>query len=103
MERMMDDGYDVVAVKYPMLLTVVKDLNEPRVPSLKGKMKAKKAEIQVLSAEDVGADSAKIGLAGSPTQVVDVFPPPPRGERALLTGSIDEQVEQLVEKLAVYL
>ncbi len=103
MERMMDDGYDVVAVKYPMLLTVVKDLNEPRVPSLKGKMKAKKAEIQVLSAEDVGADSAKIGLAGSPTQVVDVFPPPPRGERALLTGSIDEQIEQLVEKLAVYL
>lgn len=103
MERMMDDGYDVVAVQYPTLITVVKDLNEPRVPSLKGKMKSKKAEIQMLSAEDVGADPAKIGLAGSPTQVVDVFPPPPRGERAILTGSIDEQVEQLVTKLAVYL
>lgn len=103
MERMMDDGYDVVAVEYPVLLTVVKDLNEPRVPSLKGKMKAKKVEILVLSAEDVGADSTKIGLAGSPTQVVDVFPPPPRGERAILTGSLDEQVEQLVEKLAAYL
>ena len=103
MERMMDDGYDVLAAEYPLLLTVVKDLNTPRVPSLKGKMKAKKAEIQVFSAEDVGADSAKIGLAGSPTQVVDVFPPPPRGERSLLTGSIDEQVKQLVEKLAVYL
>ncbi|MCF8055563.1 MAG: electron transfer flavoprotein subunit beta/FixA family protein [Desulfocapsa sp.] len=103
MERMMDDGYDVLAVEYPALITVVKDLNEPRVPSLKGKMKAKKAEIQVFSAEGVGADPAKIGLAGSPTQVVDVFPPPPRGERAILTGSIDEQIEQLVVKLAVYL
>jgi electron transfer flavoprotein alpha/beta subunit len=103
MERMMDDGYDVVAVEYPVLLTVVKDLNEPRVPSLKGKMKSKKAVIEVLSAEDVGADSSCIGLAGSPTQVVDVFPPPPRGERAILTGTIDEQVEQLVDKLAVYL
>ncbi len=103
MERMMDDGYDVLAAGYPLLLTVVKDINEPRVPSLKGKMKAKKAEIMILSAEDVGADPRKIGLAGSPTQVVDVFPPPPRGERALLTGSIDEQVKQLVEKLAVYL
>ncbi len=103
MERMMDDGYDVVAVDYPVLLTVVKDLNEPRVPSLKGKMKSKKAIIEVLSAEDVGADSSCIGLAGSPTEVVDVFPPPPRGERAMLTGTIDEQVEQLVEKLAVYL
>ncbi len=103
MERMMDDGYDVLAAGYPLLLTVVKDINEPRVPSLKGKMKAKKAEITILSADDVGADPRKIGLAGSPTQVVDVFPPPPRGERALLTGSIDEQVKQLVEKLAVYL
>ncbi len=103
MERMMDDGYDVVAVQYPALLTVVKDLNEPRVPSLKGKMRSKKAKIAVFSAEDVGADASCIGLAGSPTQVVDVFPPPPRGERAMLTGTIDEQVEQLVEKLAVYL
>ena len=103
MERMMDDGYDVVAVDYPALITVVKDLNEPRVPSLKGKMKSKKAEIKMLSAEDIGADPAKIGLGGSPTQVVDVFPPPPRGERAILTGSLDEQVEQLVTKLAVYL
>ncbi len=103
MERMMDDGYDVVAVQYPALLTVVKDLNEPRVPSLKGKMRSKKAKIEVFSAEDVGADASCIGLAGSPTQVVDVFPPPPRGERAMLTGTIDEQVAQLVEKLAVYL
>lgn len=103
MERMMDDGFDVLAVPCPALLTVVKDINVPRVPSLKGKMKAKKAEIKVLSAADVGADPDKIGLAGSPTQVVDVFPPPPRGERALLTGSIDEQVEQLVERLAAYL
>ena len=51
MERMMDDGYDVVAVQYPALITVVKDLNEPRVPSLKGKMKSKKAEIQMFAAE----------------------------------------------------
>ncbi len=103
MERMMDDGYDVVAVSSPVLLTVVKDLNEPRVPSLKGKMKSKKASIEVLSAEDIGADPARIGLGGSPTQVVDVFPPPARGEQAMLTGTVDEQVEQLVEKLAIYL
>ncbi len=103
LERMMDDGYDVVAVPTPALLTVVKDLNEPRVPSLKGKMRAKKAEFKVLSAADIGADTACIGLQGSPTQVVDVFPPPPRGERAILTGSVEEQIEQLVEKLAPYL
>lgn len=102
-ERMMDDGYDVLEAPYPLLITVVKDINQPRVPSLKGKMKAKKAEIIVYSAKDIGADPTCIGLPGSPTQVVKVFPPEPRGEQAMLTGSVDEQVEQLVEKLKPYL
>jgi electron transfer flavoprotein beta subunit len=102
-ERMMDDGFDVVAVDYPALLTVVKDINEPRVPSLKGKMKAKKAEIARLSAEAIGADPTCIGLPGSPTKVVNVFPPTARGERAVLTGTLDEQIDQLVDKLLPYL
>jgi electron transfer flavoprotein beta subunit len=103
LERMMDDGYDVIKVDYPALLTVVKDVNEPRVPSLKGTMRAKKAVIRTMNAKDINADPASIGLPGSPTQVVKVFPPEPRGERALLTGTIDEQVEQLVMKLRPYL
>ena len=102
-ERMMDDGHDVVEVCYPALLTVVKDINEPRVPSLKGKMKAKKSEITRFSAEDIGAEPGCIGLPGSPTQVVKVFPPQPRGERAVLSGTLDEQIDQLVEKLQAYL
>jgi electron transfer flavoprotein beta subunit len=102
-ERMMDDGYDVVEAPLPALLTVVKDINEPRVPSLKGKMKAKKAAIQVLTAASINADPACIGLPGSPTQVAKVFPPEARGERSLLTGTLDEQIDQLVEKLTPYL
>ncbi len=102
-ERMMDDGFDIVELDFPALLTVVKDINEPRVPSLKGKMKAKKAKIETLTAEDIDADPACIGLPGSPTQVVKVFPPPQRGDRSLLTGTVDEQIEQLVEKLRPYL
>ncbi len=102
-ERMMDDGYDVVAVDYPVLLTVVKDINEPRVPSLKGKMKAKKETILHLNAADIGAEPAAIGLAGSPTRVVKVFPPEARGGRAMLSGTVDEQVAQLAERLRRYL
>ncbi len=102
-ERMMGDGYDVVEVEYPALFTVVKDINEPRVPSLKGKMKAKKATITMLTAGDIEADPASLGLSGSPTQVVKVFPPEPRGERAILSGTVDEQIEQLVAKLKPYL
>lgn len=102
-ERMMDDGYDVVAVDYPVLLTVVKNINEPRVPSIKGKMKAKKVEITKFNAQTIGADPACIGLPGSPTKVVNVFPPLARGERTVLTGTLDEQIDQLVDRLLPYL
>lgn len=102
-ERMMDDGYDVVAVDYPVLLTVVKDINQPRVPSLKGKMRAKKVEIRRLTAADIDAEPGCIGLPGSPTQVVRVFPPEVRGHRAIFTGSLDEQIDQLLDSLKPYL
>jgi electron transfer flavoprotein beta subunit len=84
-------------------MTVVKDINEPRVASLKGKMKAKKTEIQQLSAADIGADPQCIGLAGSPTQVVRVFSPEPRGDRKIFSGSVAEQVDQLVACLKAHL
>lgn len=103
LERMMDDGFDVVQVPLPALLTVVKDINDPRVASLKGKMKAKKAEITVLSGADIGAEEECIGLAGSPTQVVDVFTPEPRGDRTVFHGPPAEQVDQLVKELKSYL
>jgi electron transfer flavoprotein beta subunit len=103
LERMMDDGYDVLTVDFPALLTVVKDINEPRVPSLKGKMRAKKVEIRRLTAADIGADPACIGLPGSPTQVVKVFPPESRGQRTVFTGSLDEQIGQLADNLKSYL
>lgn len=102
-ERMMDDGYDVLRLPLPALLTVVKDINEPRVASLKGKMKAKKAKCTVLSAADIEADAGNIGLAGSPTQVVRVFSPEARSDRTIFTGSVQEQVAQLVDRLRPYL
>ncbi len=96
-ERMMDDGYDTLAVQLPALITVVKESNTPRVPSLKGKMRAKKAEIERLDAEKIGADAECIGLPGSPTQVVKVFAPKARGGRQELAGTLDEQLESLTD------
>lgn len=103
LHRLMDDGFDEVAIPLPGLLTVVKEINVPRVPSLKGKMKAKNLSIKTLSADDIEADADSIGLPGSTTQVVKVFAPEFKGERAMLSGTVDEQVEQLVNKLEPYL
>ena len=103
LHRLMDDGYDEVEIPLPGLLTVVKEINEPRVPSLKGKMKAKSLSIRSLNAGDIEADADSIGLPGSTTQVVKVFAPEFKGERAMLEGTVDEQVAQLVEKLERYM
>lgn len=98
-ERMMDEGHDVVETSLPALITVVKEINQPRLPSLKGKMKAKSLKMTALTAKDIEADGNLIGLKGSPTKVVRIFPPAPRGRREILSGSIEQQVEQVAKKL----
>ncbi len=98
-ERLTDDGYDRLEVDLPALITVVKEIGEPRMPSLRAKMAAKKKEIPVWSAADIGAAPERIGLAGSLTAVRKVFPPPVRGEREMIAGSPVEQAGKLLQRL----
>jgi len=95
-ERMMEEGYEVIEVPLPALLTVVKEINEPRLPSLKGMMKAKSAKITVLSQKELNLNPQDIGLCGSPTQVVKIFTPAQRKGGQVLTGEIPEVAAQLV-------
>lgn len=99
LQRMMEDGYDLLEMSLPALITVVKEINTPRLPSLKGMMASKKAVIPVWNAETIGAESAKIGLTGSPTWVSKIFTPPPRVGGEMLEGDPAEQAKKLVEKL----
>lgn len=98
-QRLMDDGYDVVETPLPVLLTVVKELNVPRLPSLKGKMAAKKAVITKMTAADIEAEEQNIGLKGSPTQVKNIFAPQAKGDRRVLEGTAEQQVDALVAEL----
>ncbi len=72
-----DDGVEVVEVQLPALVTVLDTINEPRLATIKTKMAANKAKIDVLTADDLGIDAAAVG-AGSPTKVVKTFAPPKR-------------------------
>jgi electron transfer flavoprotein alpha/beta subunit len=98
-QRLMDDGYDIIEAAFPVLLTVVKELNEPRLPSLKGKMAAKKAVIKKWGKADISADENDLGLKGSPTQVKNIFTPDPRSGRKMLEGTPEEQVDALIQEL----
>lgn len=97
--RMMDDGYEVVETKPPVLFTVVKEINEPRPPSLKRKIAAKNLQVPVWTINDLNVDEEMIGLRGSPTQVLKIFPPEAKGEREILQGKLEEQVDRLIIEL----
>ena len=98
-ERMLEDGNETIKSELPCALTVVKEIGEPRLPSLRGKMAAKKAEITVWKASDIGCEPEKCGLNGSPTKVVKIFTPEARGDGEILTGEPEETVAALVDKL----
>ncbi|MEW5804807.1 MAG: electron transfer flavoprotein subunit beta/FixA family protein [bacterium] len=99
-ERLMEDGYEIVNIRMPCLLTVVKEINEPRFPSLKGKMRARKLEIPTWSAEDLEAgEMENFGLSGSPTQVRTIFPPPARGKGEIFGGEASVMAQTLLERL----
>ncbi|MEK7813514.1 MAG: electron transfer flavoprotein subunit beta/FixA family protein, partial [Candidatus Desantisbacteria bacterium] len=98
-EQELEDGCEIVEVERPCLLTVTKQANNPRIPSLKNSMRAKKAEIPVWKAADIDADEARIGLAGSATQVVKIFEPPRRTDSRILQGDVEKIVTELVGEL----
>ncbi len=98
-QRMTEDGYEVIEMPLPAIITVVKEINEPRLPSIKNMMRAKKAVVSILTAEDVGADIEKCGLKGSPTQVVQTFVPVHNVNSEMIEGEPEEQAKKLVEKL----
>ncbi len=75
LHRETDDGYEIIQCKLPVLITVLKILNEPRYPSIRGILIAKRKEIKVLKSVDLEADYSKLGADGSPTQVVNIFTP----------------------------
>lgn len=95
-ERLMEEGYEIIEVPLPALLTVVKEINEPRLPSLRGMMRAKQAKITVWTAQDIQAEPESLGLKGSPTRVVKIFTPPPRQGGQVFQGDTSEVVEKVV-------
>ncbi len=96
-ERMLEEGFEIIETPLPALLTVVKEINEPRIPSLRGLMKAKSAKITMLTQKELELDPQQIGLCGSPTQVVKIFTPKPRIGGQILTGEIVDIAKQLVD------
>jgi electron transfer flavoprotein beta subunit len=100
-KRQTEFGYDVIEAPLPAVVAVSDAINEPRYPSLKGIMGAKRKPQETLSLADLGIDSSEAGEAGSATRVLGVNAPPPRGESRRVEddgNGAQTIVEFLVEK-----
>ncbi len=98
-ERMTEWGYQVIETPLPALFTVVKEINVPRLPSLRGRLKAKSTEIPHWRLEDIKADKDLVGLRGSPTRVIKIFTPEYKKEGERFEGSPSEAADRLLKFL----
>jgi electron transfer flavoprotein beta subunit len=96
-----DCGYVVLKAQLPLLLTVTKVINEPRLPSIKGRMKANRATIPVWTAADIGVGKEEVGLKASPTRVAKIFNLTQRGQGEIITDSdAGVAVKRLLDRLS---
>ena len=102
--RMLEDGYMTIRAKTPCLITCVKELNEPRYPSVAGIMGCFRKPITVLTYEDLKDEPLiepdTIGLRGSPTNIAKSFTPPLKGEGVMLAGADKSTVTDLTARLS---
>jgi len=98
-ERALEDGYEVIEVEKPCLMTVIKELNTPRYMSVIKIEDAYNEDITVWNEHSLRIDPKNAGIKASPTQVLRVFIPPPKGAGEMLSGSVPEMAAELVAKL----
>ncbi|MCM8757019.1 MAG: electron transfer flavoprotein subunit beta/FixA family protein [Candidatus Omnitrophica bacterium] len=97
--RLMEDHYETLALPLPSLITVVKEINEPRLPSLRGLLRAKKAEIPVWGASNISGKIEFFGQEGSPTRVVECWHPEIKAEGKVVKGEPEQLAQILYETL----
>jgi electron transfer flavoprotein beta subunit len=101
--RLVEDGYEVLEAAAPCVLTVVKEIADPRLPTLRGKLRAKAEAIPVWGPGDLGVKTDKIGLEGSPTRVVRIFKPKVARECMKLAAKDEQSLQESVGKLVEFL
>lgn len=102
-ERLVEDGYETLEIEIPCLLTVVKEIAYPRLPTLRGKQRAKKIEIPIWEPEDIDADPKALGLKGSPTRVVKIKSPKIARNGDIRTPKDPMDMEKAIDGIITYL
>ncbi|AEE96030.1 electron transfer flavoprotein subunit beta/FixA family protein [Mahella australiensis] len=102
-KRLVEGGYELLELPLPCLLTVVKEISDPRLPTLRGKQRAKKIDVPVWGPDDIDANPGNIGLKGSPTRVVKTFHPQVSRNGKKLVARDAESINKAVDELIEFL
>lgn len=98
-KRIVEDGYQLIEVEKPTLLTVVKEINFPRLPTLNGKIRSKNVEIPVWGPEEIDAEMENLGLKGSPTRVVKISKPKVSRDGEMFIPKNEKEMEEAVDRI----
>jgi electron transfer flavoprotein beta subunit len=90
-ERVAADGYEVVEVSLPALITISNELGEPRYPTIKGIMAAKRKEATIWKPADIGVEASQIGAAGRRIKLLKLFQPIRESKCEIIEGDIPEE------------
>ncbi|MDD5597071.1 MAG: electron transfer flavoprotein subunit beta/FixA family protein [Victivallaceae bacterium] len=101
--RLVEGGTEKLSMRLPGVLTVVKEIGEPRLPTFRGKLKAKGLEIPTFTLETLQLDKNRIGLKGSPTRVVKIFQPEIVRSCEMLPAETEEQTVKAVDSMLAFL
>ncbi len=102
-KRLVEDGYENLYSSLPCVITVVKEISVPRLPTLRGKQRAKRMEIPVWGSDELDVELKEVGVNGSPTQVIKIFKPKVARECEKVLARDEESVEKAVDKLTGFL
>ncbi|MCG8480693.1 MAG: electron transfer flavoprotein subunit beta/FixA family protein [Spirochaetales bacterium] len=102
-ERLVEEGYQILRLPTPSLITVVKEIAAPRLPTLRGKKRARTMEIPVRNTENMTLDPAALGLKGSPTRVVKIDTPKVTRGGRVVTATDKASIESAVDELFAFL
>lgn len=102
-KRLVEDGYENLSSSLPCVITVVKEIGVPRLPTLRGKQRAKRIEIPVWGSDELGVKLNEVGVEGSPTRVIKIFKPKVARECEKVLAKDEESAEKAVDKLTGFL
>lgn len=100
-ERSLEDAVETVKAKTPLLVTVTREINEPRIPSLMAIMKASKKEVVLWNAADLNLAKEKVGEAGSAIKVLDILAPKVERKKIVIKGENDVEVAEKLAKALI--